>query len=126
MVFYEFGISYTLNEEAVKKEKESRTRDFTEREDWERFVMGINDQLGIECGLDGNISLLIVDGREGYLSVVAGCKLENVSKKKCKDYIHDAIAASSQLFEDVSVTSEREICPTDVKSLVAKGSHGGI
>ncbi len=69
MVFYEFGISYTLNEEAVKKEKESRTRDFTVREDWERFVMGINDQLGIECGLDGNISLLIVDGREGYLSL---------------------------------------------------------
>lgn len=126
MVFYEFGISYTLNEEAVKKEKESRTRDFTEREDWERFVMGINDQLGIECGLDGNISLLIVDGREGYLSVVAGCKLENVSVKKCKDYIHDTIAAASRLFEEVNVTSEREICPTDVKSLVAKGSHTGI
>lgn len=51
----------------------------------------MNEQLGFECGLEGNISVCIYGGKENVIDLFMGCKLENVSLDECVDYVEGYI-----------------------------------
>ncbi len=123
MVFYEFMYNYTkkeIFEETDENESKARKNKRNASAD---FVSDMNSQLGAECGLDRNISILITDVNENELKVLVACSLENVSLKKCKDYVGKTLADTDKNIEDLSLKSQKEICPYEVNELVRKANR---
>ncbi len=123
MVFYEFLYSYTRREIVEEAEENVSKARKNKRNEFADFVSDLNSQLGPECGLEGNISMLIVAVNENELTVLAGCSLENVSLKKCKDFVSKTLADSDKAIENVSFKSQKEICPYEVNELYRKADR---
>lgn len=120
MVFYEFLFNYIrkeIEEEIVDDEPKTRRK---RRNELSERICDMNSNLGVECGLDKNISLLITAANENELIVLAGCKLENVSLKRCKDYARDALLEADKNIDEVSLVSQKEVCPCDIKDLIKR------
>lgn len=79
----------------------------------------MNEQLGFECGLDGNISVCIYGGKENVIDFFMGCKLENVSIDDCVDYVEGYIKEYTGASE-VEVNIKKELRAKDVIALEKK------
>ncbi len=125
MVFYEFICSYLrkeLPDEVAEDDPRPRRR---KRDEFSEYISNINSQLGVECGLDKNLSLMIAAGNEKEMTILAGCSLEKVSLKKCKDYVGKAVMDACTSVEDVSIISEKEICPYEVRNQIKRADSMG-
>lgn len=71
----------TLRYESLKTRREDKDtlNPDVDKKKLRNMISEINDTLGMECGLDGNISVVIVDGKVGAFDIVMACKQENVS-----------------------------------------------
>ena len=76
----------------------------------------MNEQLGFECGLEGNISVCIYGGKENIVELFMGCKLENVSLDACTDYVAAYIKGFTGA-SDVEVKVKKELRAKDVIAL---------
>ncbi len=83
------------------------------------MISEINDSLGQECGLDGNISVFVVDGKDGALDIIMTCKQENVSDMEgfhwIKEHFYDSYSVNKVWFEE-----RREISSTEFKHTLVR------
>lgn len=118
MVFYDFKVEYQVKKTTMKSDN-GRERSFS------NFALGINEQLGVECGLDGNISMVITGGEFGRLQLVVACKLEMVTLKECKIYICKILREVLEVLDDIKIVEEREISVKDVHAIVKRADNSG-
>ena len=113
MVLMMYELTYRLKEAEVQIEEEweedRRPHRATRRSEWAQAVSDINLQLGVKCGLDGNVSALIVDGKPGRLNILTACEMEKVSEKECRTYLKNALFKAYERFDEISFESSTEI-----------------
>lgn len=76
----------------------------------------MNEQLGFECGLEGNISVCIYGGKENTIELFMGCKLENVSLEECMVYVSTYIKECTGA-KNIEVKIKKELRAKDVIAL---------
>ncbi|MDD7642688.1 MAG: AAA family ATPase [bacterium] len=123
MVFYEFTLEYDTKASANNGNK-GKTGEKANK--WSDYASEINEHLGIECGLDGNISLLVTGGKFGKLQLLATCRLENVSLRACREYICKTMREAVPGSDHLRITDEREVCAKDIHSICKRASGAGV
>jgi len=131
MVFYDFSVAYDLKSEAIsqlkdKKQDTAKKRNSDEKTqnpneiDIQEMIGELNENLGVECAMDGNLSVFVLSGKPEQFQIVAGCRLEKVKLEECKAEIVRLLKEAMPRGTKLAITAEKEICPKDVTSILRR------
>ena len=84
-----------------------------------------NDNLGRECGLDGNMSAFIVGGRTGTIEMILTCNLEEVSITECEDWLCKQFLENFSI-KNVDFVKKKEIDAKELASVMDKAEKRGF
>ncbi len=110
MVLYRVVMRY----ESLKTRKDDKDtlNPKTDEKKLEEMLNDANDSLGKECGLDDNLSVVIVDGRIGRLDLVIACNLEKITysdgQQWIKKHFSENFAIRSICFEKCTEISTKD------------------
>ncbi|MBQ7564167.1 MAG: hypothetical protein IJT16_09275 [Lachnospiraceae bacterium] len=86
---------------------------------WNEWIAEINNSMGHECGLDGNLSAVISGGKPGKIHILAGCRLEKVTLKECRDFLC-AFVKENLRADKPKITAVKEIDSKEFESALKK------
>lgn len=103
----------TLRYESLKNSREGKeTLNPESNKKLKDMISDINELFGKECGLDGNISVVIVDGKVGSFDIVMVCKQEKVSDiegmKWIRNHFENNYSIKKAWFENRKEISSKE------------------
>lgn len=87
-----------------------------------KIINDVNDGLGVRCGLDGNLSVVVVNGEYERWEMVVVCQLEKVALKDCEKWIKDYFLENYSL-EKVWLDNFREITVRELDTLIDKAEN---
>ena len=116
----------TLRYESLKNRKEDKDtlNPEVDNKKFKDMISEINDTLGKECGLDGNISVVIVEGKVGSFDIVMACKQENVSDEEGMRWIKNHFASSYSV-KKVWFEKRREISSKEFRRVLDRAENKG-
>ena len=116
----------TLRYESLKTRREDKDtlNPDVDKKKLKDMISEINDTLGKECGLDGNISVVIVDGKVGAFDIVMACMQENVSDTEGMKWIR-AHFASNYSVKKVWFEKRREISSKEFRRVLDRAENKG-
>ncbi len=110
MILYSGTLRYESR--SARKDDKDTLNPGIDNKKFKDIVADVNDKLGPECGLSGNISAQIVSGRPGNLEIVMACNCEKVSIKECEKWIRNHFAENYLItkiwFENAKEISAKE------------------
>ena len=110
MIIYNTTLKYCSGK--TKKDDKDTLNPVVDEKKFKEIIADANDRLGAECGLDGNLSVQIVSGRNGTFEVIMVCNQDKVSVKECEDWIQNHFSENYSISK-VSVSNSREISVKD-------------
>lgn len=116
----------TLRYESLKTRKDDKNtlNPDLDNKKLKDMISEINDSLGKECGLDGNISVVIVDGKVGYFDIVMACRQEIVSDADGFNWIKNHFKTNYSL-KKVWFEKTREISSKEFKRVLDRADNKG-
>ena len=86
----------------------------------------VNPQLGIECAMDGKLSIAIIDGKQGKLDLVAACTAEKMETENIGRAVCDTLQRVMPEAEDLVICFCKEIGSKQLADYTRRASHKGF
>ena len=106
MILYNTILKYTSGK--IRKDDKDTLNPTVDDRRFKEIILDVNDRLGVECGLDGNLSVQVVGGKTGCLEIDMVCNQDKVSLEKCEQWLKKHFS-DNYAISRVSVTNSKEI-----------------
>ena len=85
MIIYKSTLKYS-SRKARKDEKDTLNPTVDEKK-LKEIISDANDNLGAECGLEGNLSVQIVAGKKGCFEIVMVYNQDKATVEECENWV---------------------------------------
>lgn len=106
MIIYKATLKYS-SRKARKDEKDTLNPTVDEKK-LKEIISDANDNLGAECGLEGNLSVQIVAGKKGCFEIVMVCNQDKVTVEECENWVKGHFSESYSITKAV-IENTKEI-----------------